>query len=184
MDHAPVAVVAVDSDGYYVYENELAERLLGYDPETLYDMHITDVVEAEAGWLAAQFENLKRHEVWSGCISMHRQGGGHVSVAVNCFADTSAGDTFYVGLLNPGVLSRRSAHSSESVPNLLGFGLTPHEFRLLQLIAEGFGEEEAALLLHTGLDDVRTLTRRVLEKTNSPSRTEACLRAIKAGLIR
>jgi PAS domain S-box-containing protein len=182
MDKATVAVLAADVAGYNVYANPEAERIFGWDADSLYGMHISEIAHTDPEWLTTQFESLKRNGVWSGWLTMNRRDGDTVTVTTNCFSFESGGEQFCVGMMNAGCAwtgSERCLPADEP-----GYGFTVTEFRLLQLLAEGFDSEQAGILLGTGPVEVKRMTGSLLAKTGAASVTETCVRAIKAGLIR
>lgn len=183
MDGARVAVVALDHEGYCIYENASAWSLLGYGGASLAGRHACEIVSADPEWTASQFERLDQCEAWSGWLPLRHRNGETVRLTASCFLRRPAhGEPFYTGLLDQGWLTV----DPECVPETSlgeGLGLTPQEFRLLQLLAHGFTEEDAAVLLPCGAETARELTRAVLRKTGASCRAEACGRAIGAGVI-
>ena len=61
--------------------------------------------------------------------------------------------------------------------------LAPQELRVLQLLAEGFGYEEAAAELGVTINTVRSYVRRLYEKLQVHTRSAAVAKALRAGLI-
>jgi DNA-binding NarL/FixJ family response regulator len=66
----------------------------------------------------------------------------------------------------------------------MGGRLTPREREILSLMAEGAGNRMIAETLVISENTVRNHVRSVLEKMHARSRTEAVVRAVKAGLVR
>jgi DNA-binding NarL/FixJ family response regulator len=62
--------------------------------------------------------------------------------------------------------------------------LPPRDLEVLQLMVEGLTDEEIALGLGVSLDTVKTRVQTVVRYFNSTSRTQAVVRAIKAGCAR
>lgn len=62
-------------------------------------------------------------------------------------------------------------------------GITPREFEILQLIADGLSNREIAERLHVSENTVKTHTSRLLDKLNAKRRTQAVQRAKEGGLI-
>jgi DNA-binding NarL/FixJ family response regulator len=63
------------------------------------------------------------------------------------------------------------------------YGLTEREIEILRLVAAGKSDKEVAGELSISSLTVHSHVRRILEKMDSASRTEACVRALRAGLI-
>jgi PAS domain S-box-containing protein len=183
MDGAAVAVLAADEDGNYVYANRAAQLLLGYGEDELYELNIVDLVQADPEWLASQYATLKQLGAWSGRLALRHRSGEPVQVTTNCFSYASGSDRFCVGMFNPGHLTDPGYERSFPLEGP-GRGLTPSEFCLLQLLAEGLEQPQAAILLSVSVPEVRRMVRSVLAKCGASSLTEACVCAIKAGLLR
>jgi DNA-binding NarL/FixJ family response regulator len=64
-----------------------------------------------------------------------------------------------------------------------GYPLTEREIEILRLVAAGKSDKEVAGELCISSLTVHSHVRRILEKMDSASRTEACVRALRAGLI-
>ena len=182
MDAAPVAVLAAAEDGSYIYENQAAELLLGYDPIQLCSMYMTDLVQADPQWLLAGLDCLKRRHVWSGRVPYRPRLGGIINVTVNAFLDTCPDDAAkYVALLHP--LSQDSRPPAVvSEPGSL-YGLTSHEICLLQLMSEGFANKEIAGILGINVFTADNGVRRILQKMKASSRTQVCIMALKAHIV-
>ena len=81
------------------------------------------------------------------------------------------------GLLN------RIARASEAARGTAG-RLTQREREILELMADGFGNRAIADSLFISENTVRNHVRNVLDKLQARTRTEAVVRAVRAGLIR
>ncbi|MEX1255970.1 MAG: LuxR C-terminal-related transcriptional regulator [Dehalococcoidia bacterium] len=71
----------------------------------------------------------------------------------------------------------------ESARTTESYGLTARELEILRLAAGGQSDKEIAAALSISRLTVHSHVRRILEKMDSASRTEACVRAVRAGLI-
>ena len=69
-----------------------------------------------------------------------------------------------------------------SNPSLIE-SLSPRELEVLQLIAQGFSNQEIGKRLFLALDTVKGHNRRIFEKLQVQRRTEAIARARELGLI-
>jgi DNA-binding NarL/FixJ family response regulator len=61
--------------------------------------------------------------------------------------------------------------------------LTAREIAILRLVADGRDNAEIAAAMHFGLGTIKVHVREILEKLSATSRTEAAVRAVRAGLI-
>jgi DNA-binding NarL/FixJ family response regulator len=64
-----------------------------------------------------------------------------------------------------------------------GVRLTPHEVRLLKLLAEGHSYQSAGRVLGSSINTVRNYIRSSYEKLHVHSKSEAVTRALRGGLI-
>ncbi len=64
-----------------------------------------------------------------------------------------------------------------------GARLTPHEIRLLKLLAEGHSYQSAGQVLGSSINTVRNYIRSIYEKLHVHSKSEAVTKALRAGLI-
>ena len=71
-----------------------------------------------------------------------------------------------------------------SPPEKAHYHLTPHEVRLLKLLAEGYNNQTAATELHVSVNTVRFHLRSVYEKLQVHSKSEAVAKALRSGIVR
>ncbi len=64
------------------------------------------------------------------------------------------------------------------------FPLTERELNVLELIVGGYSNNKIAEKLHIGLGTVKTHVRNILDKLSVSDRTEAAVRALRAGLVK
>lgn len=64
-----------------------------------------------------------------------------------------------------------------------GARLTPHEVRLLKLLAEGHSYQSAGHALGSSINTVRNYIRSIYEKLHVHSKSEAVTKALRSGLI-
>jgi DNA-binding NarL/FixJ family response regulator len=69
-------------------------------------------------------------------------------------------------------------------PSYADYHLTPHETRLLKLLVEGHNYKSAAAELHVSVNTVSFHMRRVYEKLQVHSKSEAVAKALRQRLIR
>lgn len=69
-------------------------------------------------------------------------------------------------------------------PGEADYNLTPHEMRLLQLLAEGHNYKTAAAQLGKSVNTVSFHMRRIYEKLHVHSKSEAVAKALRRGIVR
>lgn len=69
-------------------------------------------------------------------------------------------------------------------PTRAEYHLTPHEMRLLKLLVDGHNYKSAAAELHVSVNTISFHMRRVYEKLQVHSKSEAVSKALRQGLIR
>jgi len=182
MDTAPLPVLASDQDGCYVYANEAVRRFLGYEPAEIVGKQLTDLIAYDPMMIIASTERLKRQGHLSGLARYRHADGSLREANVNIFGqDLEDGTRLFVTLIHP-----RQGVGVE-LPEVMeagsGYGLNDSEVRVLQLIADGFSDEQMADLLRHTPHEVATEVQGVLAKMNAASRTEAVVRALKTRVI-
>jgi PAS domain S-box-containing protein len=182
MGAALVPVFVKDGDGYYIFANRAAELLLGYDPGQIGGKHISDLVESDPEWLEAEFQRFKTQRIWNGLLVFRHRLGDRVQAAVNAFMSTlEGGAALYTGLAHPFAGDSLPARPPAGAGQR--YGLESAEVRLIQLLAAGFTDRDVASVLGLSEWAVSREVTIVLQKMRVSSRTEACMRAIKASLI-
>jgi len=68
-------------------------------------------------------------------------------------------------------------------PERLDHSLTPHELRLLGLLAEGYSYQGAADRLQVSINTIRGYVRKIYDKLHVHSKTEAVRKALKGRII-
>jgi PAS domain S-box-containing protein len=181
MAAAHVPVLVKDGQGIYVFANAAAESLLGYDSGEIDGKHIFDLVENERAWLEAEFERFKTDLVWNGNLMFRQQSGGRVLGALNAFSLQAADGALYAALVHP--LDGNSPLAATRRPVGASYNLTFSDLRILQLLADNFTDRDIASVLSLSDWAVTREISLTLQKMGVTSRTEACVRAIKAALI-
>jgi len=74
------------------------------------------------------------------------------------------------------IAKRRSTHASDQT-------LTPREYDVLRLLAQGMTLKEAARELHLSVKTVDTHAYRIMKKLNLRSRSELVLYAVREGIV-
>jgi PAS domain S-box-containing protein len=174
------AVLLKDEDGYCLFANQAAESLLAYEPGQLRGMHMTELGPADPRLIWMEYERLKREKVWTGRYPVRRSDGSIVQVAANALARAAPdGGVLCAEFLYP-VHERVSALGTPTPEHA---DLAIRDLSLLQLMMEGFSDDQLAVLLGIGVETVRETVHRLLLKLNASSRTEACILALKAQLV-
>jgi PAS domain S-box-containing protein len=185
MGRSNVPVTVKNADGYYIFANSAAEQLLGYRAGHLGGKHIEEITADDPIWLRSEFERFKADQVWFGSLRFHSENGQLVTACLNAFvAVTQSGAGVYASLLRRSSEPARHHSPVDSQESRRAQGLlTVEDRRMLQLLAEGFSDRDVASIL--GLTEWAA-TREVLilmQKMRVRSRTEACLKALKAHAI-
>lgn len=68
-------------------------------------------------------------------------------------------------------------------PETIDHHLTPHEVRLLGMLAEGYSYQASADYLHVSINTIRDYIRSIYEKLHVHSKTEAVRKALRSGII-
>ena len=180
LDAASVGILAVYPDGRFAYENEVMEQALEYDQQELTERKLFDVLNADNAWTAEQLAILARGDPWSGNVNLERRSGGSVAFAANAFSTDTPEGPAYIGLLHT---SLDDETPSERVAGEPAFSLSTREVCTVLLMCEGFADKEIASLLGTSVWTVNKEVGSILRKMSVSSRTEACIRALRANLI-
>jgi DNA-binding NarL/FixJ family response regulator len=114
---------------------------------------------------------------------MRRIAGPPIPVGIHGFVHAEPdGNLAYAGLVYP--LRKDVPTASPVTLDGSRYDLDQRDHSLLQLLVEGFSDEEIAVLIGgISIETVRRRVQAVRLKLNVSSRTEACIRAIKAHLI-
>jgi PAS domain S-box-containing protein len=178
---AKTAALVKDEAGCYVFANAAADALLGYGPGALRGKYMTDLCPAEPALIEMAFQRLKRDGAWAGRFAMRHAAGHIIELAGQAFVHTDPdGADLYVDLVYP---LERGAAGKDAAATPGGNALTPRDVCLLQLMVEAFSDEELAVLLGVSVSTVRTAVGEIIGKMKASSRTEACVQAIKRGLV-
>ena len=182
MDLAPAPVFVLNEDGYYVYENEAAEALLGYDQADVTQKHLTDVRAADPDWVRSGFARLILRGYKRGRVVYRRKDGGLLKADVNAFMHTlSDGSRVDVALVHP--IPLQAPDLVLAAAPKIDFGLAAEQMRLLQLLSEGFSNLEMADLLHVAPLTMSQQVDELLRKLGVSSQTEAAIKALKTGAV-
>ena len=79
---------------------------------------------------------------------------------------------------------RINALTTEEGEIIKAYPLTQRELDVLELIVGGYSNSKIAEKLHISLGTVKTHVRNILDKLSASDRTEAAVRALRAGLVK
>ena len=182
LDAAPLPVFVADEGMYYVYENDAAERFLGYGRAEIIGKRLTDLVVYDRRLTTSPFQNIRRSGHLSGRVQYRHRDGSMRDADVNAFAQSLADDsTVIVSLVHP--MHRGPGQAPVVFHSNSDYGFTNDQVRLLQLMADGFSDESITVLLSRTEGEVARQVQEVLAKMNASSRTEAAVVAIKKGVL-
>lgn len=85
--------------------------------------------------------------------------------------------------MSPGIASKVIRLFREHRPVPGASGLTPHEFRILKMLAEGENYKSSARILGVSVNTVSFHVRSIYSKLHVHSRSEAVAKALRTGLI-
>ena len=183
MDSAPLPVFAFDQGGLFVYENEVSEDLLGFDPTEVVGKHLSDLIVDETQSLMATFERLKRAQYLSQGVQFKHRNGAFLDAIVNSFGLTLADGTGVFLSLVHRLYGGSSAEHRGLNATSSDAGLNGDEMRLLYLLADDFPNAAIAQLLNEPADVVAHQLNELLHKMHAASRTEAAVIAIKKRFV-
>jgi DNA-binding CsgD family transcriptional regulator len=159
----------------------LAEELRGAGPGELVGRHITELAGADPRLAERQFQRFVREGAWVGQYPIRGADGTLVTVRSYAFTHQEDGEAFYLNFDYPVGEHTRLAHDGP-VP-LEPPALSPEDVCLGQLYIDGHANEEVAVLLGVSPERVGILMGQLIEHTDTASRTGACIRLLKAGLV-
>jgi PAS domain S-box-containing protein len=184
VDAAPAAFFVLDDDGRFVAANRYACAMLRYSREALLERTIDDVaVSSDLSRLLAG----ARESPQVGIAPLRRRGGDTILVRYEARAASTANRGFVVcvahprrvlpGNLTPQEAAARTPRSKDNRE------VTAREGEILQLMADGFENDEISSQLYISKETVKTHVRRLLQKLGARSRTHAVSVGLRRGLI-
>ena len=182
VDQARAAVIVKDDGGYCVYANRKEEELRGAGPGELVGKHITELVDADPTLVEREFERFKREGAWVGQYRTHDSTGNLVRLRTCNFLHCEwDGTALYASLAY--LLRSRGPSARDGPAYFADSSLTAEDICTAQLCLDGYSDEEITVLLGVPQDAVRDLVARFVDRIGARSRTEACIRALKLGLV-
>ena len=179
---ARAAVIVMDGGGCCVYANRRQEELLGCGRGDLINNHLTELADADPLLVEREFERFKRDGMWIGQYRTHNVIGQVLRFrACNFTHGEWDGNTLYVSFAYP--LKERSTFDKEGTKQLVRSSMSAENVCVAQFCVDGYSEDEMSILLGTTHEAVGRLVDRFIENIGAASRTEACVRALKASLV-
>jgi len=179
---ARAAVIVMDGGGYCVYANRRQEELRGCGRGDLINKHITELADADPLLVEREFERFKRVGTWIGQYRTHNVIGKVLRFRSCNFTHREwDGNALYVCFAYP--LKERSTFDKEGTKQLVPSSMSPENVCVAQFCIDGYSEDEMSILLGTTHEAVGRLVDRFIESIGAASRTEACVRALKASLV-
>jgi PAS domain S-box-containing protein len=184
VDAAPAAFLVLNGDGRFVAANRYACSMLGYSRGELLELSVDDVA------LSRDLAELLRGAGESpqvGIAPLRRRDGDAVLVRYQARAASAANVDLVVCVAHP-----RRVLPAELTPQEAAARrprsrdnreLTDRELEIVQLMADGFENEEISGQLYISIETVKSHVRRVLQKLDARSRTHAVSLAHRRGLI-
>jgi PAS domain S-box-containing protein len=183
VDVAPAAFFVLDEEGRFVAANRYACAMLCYSREDLLGLAIDDV--ALSGDLSRLLAAARRSPQ-VGIAPLRRRDGDTILVRYEARAASTEHAGFVVCVAHarrvlPGdVTQGAAARKPRSKDNR---ELTKREAEILQLVADGFENDEISGQLYISKETVKTHVRRLLQKLGARSRTHAVSVGLRRGLI-
>lgn len=184
VDAAPAAFFVLDAEGRFVAANRYACAMLRYSREDLLELAIDDLALSRdlSRVLAAARE---RPQV--GIAPLRCHDGATVLVRYEARAASTANVGLVVCVAHPRrvlpaeqTAQAAAARKPRSRDNR---ELTARELEILQLVADGFENDEISGQLYISKETVKTHVRRLLQKLGARSRTHAVSVGLRRGLI-
>jgi PAS domain S-box-containing protein len=184
VDAAPAAFFVLSANGRFVAANRYACAMLRYSREELLGLALADV--ALSNDLSTLLTAVtKGPQV--GIAPFRRRDGDTVIVRYEARAAFAADVGVVVCVAHPRrVLPRGLSPQQEAARRPRSRDnreLTQREVEILQLIAEGFENEEISGQLYISTETVKSHVRRLLQKLDARSRTHAVCLGFRRGLI-
>jgi PAS domain S-box-containing protein len=179
-DHAPTAFLVVDESGSVVAVNRYSCEALGYERKELLDLSVDDL------GVSSGVEDLVR-EKGIGIIPLRHRDGRTVLVRYEARVVEAASLRILVLVAHVLRVLPESATPQEAAARAPrprdGSTLSRRELEILQLMADGFDNEEISGQLSISLETVKSHVRGVLRKLSARSRTQAAAVGLRRGLV-
>jgi DNA-binding CsgD family transcriptional regulator len=181
MDSVTFPVFVLDENAIYLYQNAAAAEALKYRQDEIEGRELTELLDAEPGWVLAGFEQLKFTGHFSGPVLYRIKGGGRYRGDANVFMRTlPSGSKVAVSMVQP---VSYGTGRSPILQTVNAFGLAADEIRLLQLISGALSDSQIAEVLGVQQEHVEQELQVMFKKMGVSSRTPAVVLALKASLI-
>jgi PAS domain S-box-containing protein len=180
VDCAPAAFFVLDESGHFVAANRYACTMLGYRRAELLDRAIDAI---------AVSPSLRRllNEGEVGIVPLRHKDGGTVVVRYEARPAEAGPIRLLVMVAYPRRVLPADATPQEAAARGRrwrdGRGLSQRELEVLQLMADGFENDEISSQLVISRETVKSHVRRVLRKLRARSRTHAVALGLRSSLI-
>ena len=182
LDRARASVLVKDQFGYCVYASPSAAALRGLAPDEIEGKHTTEMTAADPRLVERQYERLRRDGAWVGQYPIRTSDGEPVTIrAYNFLHQEWDGNCLYTAFEY--AVNSHKRLSQDGPLKLEDDTLTARDLCFAQFCADGYTDEEIAILLGTNVEHVAGLATTFVAGMEASSRTAACVRAIKAHLV-
>ena len=179
---ASAAVLAVSSDGRVLAANRLACSLLGRRRVELRALNMADI-GISPPVLARLYDEVDDEGLTAGEASFLHKDGGAIPARYKVTRIDLLDGSLYVWVAHPWPKRpsiRRDAGRRADTATLC---ITDRELEIVQLIADGLGNQEIAQTLEISLETVKTHVCRLLGKLGARSRAHAVAVAWRSDLV-
>jgi PAS domain S-box-containing protein len=175
------AGIVTDPHGSVIQANQAALTLFGLSAELAESRRLSEILPATPESIRNISGCLGRHKVATCQFDLHGEGRDVQHLGINCLLANDGSTNVLLFLIHPNKAS--TGVTGPFWQRLAAFDLSDSEMRVLVLMAEGLINKEVAALLHLKVWTVDKHVSTIIRKMQVASRTEACVRAIRDGLI-
>ena len=194
-------VLVTDDEARILFTNQAFDAMFGYEPGELMNQHAAilsaDTPEVNARLLGEVQEQLAKKNTWLGEFNSVRKDGTLLTISAEIRAHEVSGKTYWIAV-EEDITERKRRDQLEQFRSerekieedverqMVGsnpYKLTFREFTVLHQAAEGDGDKAIADRLGISSTTVSKHIGIILEKMSATSRTEACVRALREGLL-
>jgi PAS domain S-box-containing protein len=182
VSRARAAVTVKDEDGYCLYANRRSEEMRGLEPGALTGKHITELAGADPRLVIREFERFKREGAWIGQYPVKSISGELVNLrSCNFIHQEWDGARLYVSFNY--ALGSHNNLDRDGPTRLIQHPLTAENVCVAQFCADGYTEDEIAVLLGIHRENVTALATGLVDGMHATSWTQACVLALKSRLV-
>jgi hypothetical protein len=142
--------------------------------------HITEIGEADPRLIERAWDQLKRDQAWVGDYRMRDPAGNTVRARTYNFVHHEwDGQLLFVAFDYRIDFADRGLESQDQIH----LHIPAEDICTAQLCVDGYSDEDIGLLLGIPVEQVNDLVARMVKSFAARSKTEACVRAMKARLV-